>query len=88
MRQLGMWLWVSDSCGCRTSNFKLCQPGLQLACCSDFLKSGSNQQQGHTVNMQGLENAHNLCSGALAPVLEGQEVFGLQMDLGRLQLTS
>lgn len=36
--------------------------------------------------MQELESVHNLCSGALALVLEGEEVFAQQMEL-RLQLT-
>eukprot|EP00891_Asterochloris_glomerata_P010006 jgi/Astpho2/10006/fgenesh1_pg.00153_%23_23_t len=39
-----------------------------------------------SVNMQELESIHNLCSGALPLVVEGQEVFAQQMEL-RLQLT-
>ena len=59
-------------------------PGVQLPFCSDSPKSGSNPQQGQSVTMQELERLHNLCIGALAPVLEGQEVFGQQVDPGRL----
>ena len=40
-----------------------------------------------SVTMQELESVHNLCSGALAMVLEGQEVFAQQIDPGRLQHT-
>ena len=37
--------------------------------------------------MQELESVHNLCSGTLAMVLDGQEVFAQQIDPGRLQHT-
>eukprot|EP00891_Asterochloris_glomerata_P003492 jgi/Astpho2/3492/Aster-08127 len=45
----------------------------------------SNKHQ--SVTVQELESVHILCSGTLAIVLEGQQVFVQQMDPGRLQLT-
>ncbi len=55
-------------------------------------KPGNNLQQGQSVNLQELQPPLGKpftpwCSGALALVLEGQEVSSQQMDSGRLQLT-
>ena len=41
-----------------------------------------------SATMQYYKSVHYLCSGALALVMQGQEVFAQQMDQGRLQVTS
>ncbi len=60
---------------------------MRLAFCSGFPESGFTPQQGQSVKMQELKSVHNLCSGAVALVLKGREVFGQQMAPGRPQLT-
>ena len=77
---------LSGSCGCCTS-FWNC-PGTwhvagMLQQLSQVWLCFSNKHQ--SVTMQ--ESVHNLCTGALAPVLEGQEAVGQLMDPGRQQLT-
>ena len=66
---------VSGSCGCCTSCYKCHGPGRRLALCTSFPKSGS-PQQGQSVHLQEFESVHSLCSGTLAFVLKGYEVFG------------
>ena len=85
MQQLDTQLWVSGSCGCCKRCYK--RPGTWNA--AGILQAPvwlyfSIKHQ--SVNMQELESIHNLCSGALPLVVEGQEVFAQQMEL-RLQLT-
>ena len=85
MQQLDTQLWVSGSCGCCKRCYK--RPGTWNA--AGILQAPvwlyfSIKHQ--SVNMQELESVHNLCSGALPLVVEGQEVFAQQMEV-RLQLT-
>ena len=88
VHQLDMLFWASGSYGC----YPICQKRPRTWNATGILQQMpevciqcSNKHQ--SVTVQELESVHNLCSGALAIVLEGQQVFVQQMDPGRLQLT-
>ena len=84
VQQLDVQLWMSGSCGCYTSCWK--RP-LRLASCSGFPNFDSTPATSPSQSLRKSGRAFTTCAQDLWHLLEGQEVSGLQMDPGTLQLT-